>query len=104
MLRTACVLATLLFLHAGAGNAQAYPVPPCGSAAQPTYSQPGQQPNVSAWAKGQLTDWTPPACVGQRAENREIVLALSGSFTHEGTSEDLLARFGRLSALRGVRY
>ena len=51
-----------------------------------------------------LAPWTPPACIGWPAIKDGVVVALAGRFRHEGSSADLLRRFGAVSALRGIRY
>jgi uncharacterized protein DUF6675 len=83
--------------------AQDLPLPPCGGAApRPAYSQPGTAPAALIWSDG--TKWVPPHCVGWSQESSEIGIALAGSFPFTGTTDDLLARFGAVSMLRGVRY
>jgi hypothetical protein len=46
-----------------------------------------------------------PACVGQASSKPfRIIVALAAEFHHEGDSDGLLARFGTVSAMRGLRY
>ena len=46
----------------------------------------------------------PPACLGWPAGKSKLVVALAGKFRHEGNADALLARFGTISAMRGLRY
>jgi hypothetical protein len=86
-----------------AAPAQELPLPPCeGTTPRPAYSQRGAEPAALIWSAGER--WTPPDCVGWRHETSEIGIALAGSFPFTGATDDLLARFGAVSTLRGVRY
>jgi hypothetical protein len=78
------------------------PQPPCAGAAPiPAYADP---PAVRTWAKAELESWTPPACLGWPRESFQLVVALAASFRHDGDADALLARFGAISAKRGLRY
>jgi hypothetical protein len=92
----------MLPLGALAARAQDRPLPPCEGTPFPAYSQPGAEPAALIWSAA--AQWTPPPCTGWRKEASEIGIALAGSFRFKGTTDDLLARFGAVSTLSGVRY
>lgn len=96
--------AALLLICAGPAAAQRFPVPPCASAPEPGFAQPGEQPAVKTWSREELKGWKPPPCVSKTAANHEIVVALSGTFQHRGGADELLARLGSLSRVTGVHY
>jgi uncharacterized protein DUF6675 len=78
------------------------PRPPCeGAAPVPAYAMPEAPPAVRTW-----TDhaWTPPACLGWPQGRSKLTVALAGSFRHAGDAQALLARFGAISGMRGLRY
>lgn len=78
------------------------PRPPCeGAAPVPAYAAPDAPPAVGTW-----TDpaWTPPACLGWLPGKSKLIVALAGSFRHAGGTRTLLARFGAISGMRGLRY
>jgi len=82
------------------------PRPPCeGRSPDPAYASPGETPAVRVWAKGGAAQWQAPACLGWAPQQRfRLVVALAGEFRYEGDAESLLARFGAISAMRGLRY
>lgn len=92
-----------LLVWSSALLAQSAPQPPCGTPPQPSYGEIGQQPNVQVWGKTSLATWTPPACTGW-ANASDLLVALSGSFSHAGSADELLKRFGAVSTLRGIQY
>lgn len=101
-----CILlfASLLVLP-GALRAQDGVRPPCGLPPIPAYAAPAAPPNVVVWRRnGAAGEMAFAACRGLRAGTFKVVVAVAGSFRHEGGAEELLALFGRISALRGVRY
>lgn len=69
--------------------------------ASPELCGAGGTPNVQVWHLSE--SWTPPACTGWSAESG-VLVALAGRFRFEGSAKDLLARFGAISTLRGMRY
>ena len=77
------------------------PQPPCGGTPQPFYAPPGAAPAIRTW---QAPGWTASACTGWASARPTLLVALAGSFRHEGGAADLLAAFGRISSLRGIRY
>ena len=77
---------------------------PCGAAPQPTWAEPGQLPAVQAWRGAVARGWVPPACTGWVASPADILVAVAGSFKHDGDIDVLLARIGAISAKSNVRY
>ena len=97
----AAVMASAL-PYPSVSSAQPGAQPPCGIAAQPPYAPPGAAPALLTWLPPEK--WIPPACTGWRSENAEVGTALAGSFRFDGTTRDLVGRFGAVSTLRGIRY
>ena len=56
------------------------------------------------WTSAELGSWTPPACTGFTAKGDGVLVAVAGSFPFTGSADDLLARFGAVSALKGLKY
>jgi hypothetical protein len=56
------------------------------------------------WASVELGSWTPPACTGFTAKSDGVLVAVAGSFPFTGSADALLARFGAVSALKGLKY
>jgi hypothetical protein len=56
------------------------------------------------WTSGALGSWTPPACTGFTAKGDGVLVAVAGSFPFTGSVDALLARFGAVSALKGLKY
>ncbi|TDH57922.1 hypothetical protein E2C06_35350 [Dankookia rubra] len=77
------------------------PRPPCGTTPQPSYAPPGVAPAIEVW---HAPEWTASACTGWASPHPILLVTLAGSFRYEGGAPDLLARFGRISSLRGIRY
>jgi len=86
--------------------AQDEPRPPCaGGLAYPAHAPVGTTPAVAVWSKENAARWMPLTCVGWPASQRfKVVVALAGNFRHDGSADDLLARFGAVSIMRGLRY
>lgn len=83
------------------------PQPPCGTASAPAFPIVGAPPTIEIWRWRDLEqlNWKPPACTGWLPSSRsKLVLALAGRFRFDGTVDDLLAREGAISTLRGIRY
>jgi hypothetical protein len=57
-----------------------------------------------AGAAAELGSWTPPACTGFTAKGDGVLVAIAGSFPFTASADDLLARFGAVSALKGLKY
>jgi len=102
----AMAIATLLGGLAGAPALAGDEGPrlPCGVAALPAYAEPGAAPNVQAWLGAAARDWLPPACTGWPKVGAETMVAVAGSFRHDGDIDGLLARIGAISEKKGVRY
>jgi hypothetical protein len=56
------------------------------------------------WNEAALHGWSPPSCTGWDAVSFISLVAFAGNFAHEGGIDDFLARFGAISARRGIRY
>jgi len=56
------------------------------------------------WTSAELRSWTPPACAGFTAKGDGVLVAVAGSFQFTGSVDALLARFGAVSALKGLKY
>jgi hypothetical protein len=56
------------------------------------------------WTSAELGSWTPPACTGFTAKGDGVLVAVAGSFPFAGSAGALLARFGAVSALKGLKY
>ena len=100
--------AALLFLAlafgAAARGADDGPRLPCGIAPSPAFAEPGAPPNVRAWSGKAAKGWVPPACIGWAPLEADMLVAVAGSFRHDGEIDALLARIGAISAKKGVRY
>ena len=101
-LAIALTLFALSVLPARAGDEG--PRLPCGAAPLPAYAEPGEPPVVQAWRGKSASGWVPPACTGWVASNADILVAVAGSFKHDGDIDVLLARIGAISAKTQVRY
>ena len=56
------------------------------------------------WTSGAFGSWTPPACTGFTTKGDGVLVAVAGSFPFTGSADALLARFGAVSALKGLKY
>jgi hypothetical protein len=56
------------------------------------------------WTSAELGSWTPPACTGFTAKGDGVLVAIAGSLPFTASADDLLARFGAVSALKGLKY
>jgi len=77
---------------------------PCGVAPVPAFAEPGTTPNVRVLKGKAARAWAPPPCTRWGAMEADMVVALAGSFRHDGDADTLLARVGAVSAKKGVRY
>jgi len=95
----------VILCFGGMAIAQDLPRPPCvASPPDPNYAAAGAPPNIRVWdRRDQAAPWVPPSCTGWTAKGAGVLVAVAGSFSGGG-SEDLLKRFGAISALEGVRY
>src|SRR5262249_7628225 len=48
--------------------------------------------------------WQPPACTGWQGDDFRVLVAVAGRFRAAGDADALLARFGAVSRLAGLRY
>jgi hypothetical protein len=98
-------MCAVLLLSSLESVAQGGPRPPCGTPPFPAYADPGGTPAVRVWTAAELGDhWAPPACTGWRPLPLRVLVTAAGRFRHQGTAEDLLARFGAVSTLTTIRY
>ena len=103
-LRTLLAIAVLL-CSAGSCAAGQGPQPPCGGVEPvPAYAAPGAAPNSHVWTSAELGSSPPPACTGFAAKGDGVLVAVAGSFPFAGSADDLLARFGAISSLKGLKY
>jgi uncharacterized protein DUF6675 len=103
----ALALAAVVVCATGSGTAapEEAPLPPCIGVSHPASPDPGAPPQVQVWNSGELaTPWCPPPCTGWTTRDFKMLIALAGSFPHDGNAEALLARFGAFSALTEIRY
>ena len=99
------VLARTVLLACSSGLlAQDAPQPPCAGPPQPPYAESGAQPNFHVWGQIRLAAWIPPQCMGWADATHDLVVALAGTFSYAGNANELLNRFGAVSAMRGIRY
>jgi hypothetical protein len=99
----ALLLAAMLSL--GASAAPPGPEPPCGGPPRPPYPELGAEPQAQAWSAGDLPEgWVPAACLGWARTDFRALVALSGRFRAGGGADELLARFGAISTMVGLRY
>ena len=92
------------FATAQASAGDAAPRLPCGGAPVPAYAELGAQPNVLSLAGKAARAWTPPSCSRWPPLEAEMVVAVAGSFRHDGGIDGLLTRIGAISTKKGVRY
>lgn len=93
----------LLLLFNAAFAADAAPGLPCGTVPYPAYAEAGIQPQLQVWNMPQ--DGLPlPAGCGGGARDFKLLVALAGSFRHDGGVDKLMERFGAVSATQGNRY
>ena len=89
-----------------AGHAAApLPLPPCDGPPAPPYPAAAGAAAIQAWGAADLPEsWKPPSCTGWHGAGARMLVALSGTIAHAGSSDDLLARFASVSSMRGIRY
>ncbi len=91
----------VVLLMAGACLAGQEPQPPCGMVPVPPHAAVGLAPAVVVHEGGA---WTAPACSGWVSGGATLVVGLAAGMRDAVSAEVLLARFGQVSALAGVRY
>jgi hypothetical protein len=97
-----CIALAAAVAQARAGDAA--PRPPCGSVPLPAFAEPGAPPAVQAWSGKAAREWQPPGCTGWTTSGFDVIVAVAGSFRHEGEIEDLMVRLGAISTKSQVRY
>jgi len=76
-----------------------------GACATVASGEIGGIPVVRIWHAGDaLPAWRGPGCAAWTSADYSAVVALSGDFAFNGTADDLLLRFGRISSMVGIRY
>src|SRR5689334_20533369 len=101
--RAAFALIAVALLEMAAGAAPG-PIPPCDDRPQPSYPAPGESEHFGIWTGSELGGgWSPPHCTGWTGSDFRIIVALAGRFRDRVTADQLLARFGAISSLVGVR-
>lgn len=102
-MRTLLAILLLLALTAASVAADG-PLPPCGTAPVPDYAAVDKAPAVQVISGKELAAWKPAACIGWEAKDEGVLVALAGSFHFNGTTDELLKRFGAISSLKGLQY
>jgi hypothetical protein len=92
------LLSALLVRTAAAAD---WPRPPCGGSPVPAYPSAIGAPKVQSQT---VTGWAPPRCLGWDGPAPTLLVAIAWRLHEPGGAEALLARFGAVSRLRGVRY
>ena len=107
MLRRPFVLASLLLSPWASQAAERGPQPPCaGAVAWPTFAPPDQRPATQTWSESELQrlGWSPPDCLGWRADRTRLLAALAGEFVSSEPLERLLDRFGDFTSYKSIQY
>jgi hypothetical protein len=105
--RLAAIALVLLAALQGAGPAlgQEVPVPPCAGTPSPAWPAAGAAPTVRLWHDDELPrGWTPPACSGVERPAGAMLVAVAGSFRHEGDTASILARLAAVSTHTSILY
>ena len=103
----AALPAGLAALAGGGGAAAARaaePVPLCGNAPPPPWPAVDKPAQVQSWLLDGRQDGPAPDCTGLRSRDFELLVRLTASFAAPGELADQLARFGAVSALKGMPY
>jgi hypothetical protein len=95
------IIILLSALLVGTADAADWPRPPCGVSPVPAYPAAIGAPKVQNQT---VTGWAPPSCLGWDGAAPTLLVAIAGRLHEPGGAEALLARFGAVSRLRGVRY
>jgi hypothetical protein len=95
------IVPALAVLLAGTADAAEWPRPPCGGAPVPAYPAAIGSPIVQSQT---VAGWAPPSCLGWDGRAPTLLVAIAGRLHEPGRVDALLARFGAISELRGVRY
>ena len=95
------ILILLACLVAGSAGGTEALRPPCGAPQVPDYPVAIGAPVVQSET---VTGWGPPACLGWGAAAPTLLVAITGRLYEAGGATALLAQFGAISRLRGMRY
>ena len=86
-------------------TAEAGAMAACEKPGEPPYPPREATANVLTWRAGDLpAALTASECGAWIAARSNLVIALAGRFSFPGSADDLMMRFARLSAFRGIRY
>lgn len=96
----------LALLSPGVAFAASVPVPPCpGLTASPAFPPLGAPPTIAVWRDDGLDRKAPAqACLGWPNFDFTTMLAITGRIKHTGGVEGVLADFGRVSGMSGLKY
>jgi len=102
--RFAAVL--LAFWLPAAALAASVPVPPCpGLTASPAFPPLDAPPTIAVWRGDGLDRKAPPqACLGWPNFDFSTMLAITGRIHRTGGVEAVMADFGRVSTMTGLKY
>jgi len=70
-------------------------------ASYPAYADVGNLPNIGIWKE---LPPLPPECHVLTESSSLLSVAIAARFSHEGTVEDIAARFGAVSKTQGLKY
>jgi hypothetical protein len=87
-------------------GATAEPIAPCESMRpSPAYAALDDAPVIQIWNLESLrVAWRPPVCSDWSASSSGVLIAVAGRIRVSGGLEDILERFGAISALQGIQY
>ncbi len=78
---------------------------PCESVLLPPYPPVGAPPGLLTLKRSELPSVTTPRdCRARIPWRSSLLVTLSGKFPYSGGADGLLARFGAVSAFRGIKY
>jgi hypothetical protein len=95
------IIVLLSVLLVRTADAADWPRPPCGSSPVPAYPAAIGASKVQSQT---VTGWTPPICLAWDGPAPTLLVAITGRLHEPGGADALLARFGAVSRIRGVRY
>jgi hypothetical protein len=99
------LLALFILVAPAVALSESGPIAPCRSDGPAPYPAFADSPNARSWRAGDIaTGWAPAQCIGWASQRFTVLTALAGQFRFAGSAEDLLARFGALSAWCGIKY
>jgi hypothetical protein len=102
--RALAAAAAMALCCSSAQAVPASPHPPCESAPFPSYAAADAPPAMHVWSDATLRGWVAPVCTGWGATSFTSLVALAGTFHHQGGIDGLLERLGAVSARRGIQY